>query len=86
MFFDPRKYDSRRGRMKFNISCTIRRRHQPDKRTSIRGLPRHHQVLLKLRKGIGAVTISITRNRRVRAVGELLETSSASACAHGTRH
>jgi DNA-directed RNA polymerase subunit beta len=77
MFFDSRKYDfSRVGRMKFNIKLFDRADATPlDKRTldpddfyaTIR-------YLLKLRKGIGAVDdIDHLGNRRVRAVGELLE-------------
>src|SRR5471030_1686192 len=77
MFFDPRKYDfSRVGRMKFNIklydksdSTTLDKRtlDSEDFRATIR-------YLLKLRKGIGAVDdIDHLGNRRVRAVGELLE-------------
>ncbi len=78
MFFDPRKYDfSRVGRMKFNIKlhdnadaharstsvCSIRQ----DFIDTIK-------YLLKLRRGIGAVDdIDHLGNRRVRAVGELLE-------------
>ncbi|MCC6858806.1 MAG: DNA-directed RNA polymerase subunit beta [Bryobacterales bacterium] len=77
MFFDPRKYDfSRVGRMKFNIKLFDRADATPlDKRTldpddfyaTIR-------YLLKLRRGIGSVDdIDHLGNRRVRAVGELLE-------------
>src|SRR5579862_4222571 len=77
MFFDHRKYDfSRVGRMKFNIKLFDKADATPlDKRTldpddfyaTIR-------YLLKLRKGIGAVDdIDHLGNRRVRAVGELLE-------------
>jgi DNA-directed RNA polymerase subunit beta len=77
MFFDPRKYDfSRVGRMKFNIklfdkaeatSLDKRTLDSEDFRATIR-------YLLKLRKGIGAVDdIDHLGNRRVRAVGELLE-------------
>src|SRR5476651_2027196 len=77
MFFDPRKYDfSRVGRMKFNSklydksdSTTLDKRtlDSEDFRATIR-------YLLKLRKGIGAVDdIDHLGNRRVRAVGELLE-------------
>ncbi|MGH7552512.1 MAG: DNA-directed RNA polymerase subunit beta, partial [Longimicrobiales bacterium] len=77
MFFDPRKYDfSRVGRMKFNIKMHDRADFTPlDKRTldpddffdTIR-------YLLKLRRGIGSVDdIDHLGNRRVRAVGELLE-------------
>jgi DNA-directed RNA polymerase subunit beta len=77
MFFDPRKYDfSRVGRMKFNIKLYEKADATGlDKRTldpddfyaTIR-------YLLKLRKGIGSVDdIDHLGNRRVRAVGELLE-------------
>src|SRR5690349_2571701 len=77
MFFDPRKYDfSRVGRMKFNIklfeksdatSLDKRTLDGEDFRATIK-------YLLKLRKGIGAVDdIDHLGNRRVRAVGELLE-------------
>jgi len=77
MFFDPRKYDfSRVGRMKFNIklfdksdatSLDKRTLDGEDFKATIR-------YLLKLRKGIGAVDdIDHLGNRRVRAVGELLE-------------
>jgi DNA-directed RNA polymerase subunit beta len=77
MFFDPRKYDfSRVGRMKFNIklhdnadasSLDKRVLDQTDFIDTIK-------YLLKLRRGIGAVDdIDHLGNRRVRAVGELLE-------------
>jgi DNA-directed RNA polymerase subunit beta len=77
MFFDSRKYDfSRVGRMKFNIKLFDRADATSlDKRTlepddfyaTIR-------YLLKLRRGIGVVDdIDHLGNRRVRAVGELLE-------------
>src|SRR5450432_2348943 len=77
MFFDHRKYDfSRVGRMKFNIklfdkadatSLDNRVLTPDDFIATIR-------YLLKLRKGIGAVDdIDHLGNRRVRAVGELLE-------------
>src|SRR6202451_335004 len=77
MFFDPRKYDfSRVGRMKFNIklydksdatSLDKRTLDSEDFRATIK-------YLLKLRRGIGAVDdIDHLGNRRVRAVGELLE-------------
>jgi DNA-directed RNA polymerase subunit beta len=77
MFFDPRKYDfSRVGRMKFNIKL-----HDNADATSLdhRVLDQKDFVetikyLLKLRRGIGAVDdIDHLGNRRVRAVGELLE-------------
>jgi DNA-directed RNA polymerase subunit beta len=85
MFFDARKYDfSRVGRMKFSIKIhdapesPVRTRgdgsrydprilHPEDFHNTIR-------YLLKLRKGIGVVDdIDHLGNRRVRAVGELLE-------------
>src|SRR6476619_811083 len=77
MFFDPRKYDfSRVGRLKFNIKLYEKqdatsldaRTLEPD---DFYGTIRY---LLKLRKNIGAVDdIDHLGNRRVRAVGELLE-------------
>src|SRR5580700_7095987 len=77
MFFDPRKYDfSRVGRMKFNIKLHDRADATPlDKRTlDHRDFRATIKYLLKLRKGIGAVDdIDHLGNRRVRAVGELLE-------------
>jgi len=85
MFFDARKYDfSRVGRMKFSIKIydapesPVRKKadgttydprilHPDDFRDTI-------AYLLKLRKGIGSVDdIDHLGNRRVRAVGELLE-------------
>ncbi len=74
MFFDGRKYDfSRVGRLKFNIKLDL-------------STPLDHRILqkedfykvisylLKLRKNIGQVDdIDHLGNRRVRAVGELLE-------------
>jgi DNA-directed RNA polymerase subunit beta len=77
MFFDPRKYDfSRVGRMKFNIKL-----HDKADASSLDKRTLDHkdfidtiQYLLKLRRGIGAVDdIDHLGNRRVRAVGELLE-------------
>ncbi len=77
MFFDARKYDfSRVGRMKFNIKlhdkadATLL-----DKRTlDQKDFTDTILYLLKLRKGIGSVDdIDHLGNRRVRAVGELLE-------------
>jgi len=85
MFFDPRKYDfSRVGRMKFNIKLFDNaeglERLGPD------GKPIDRRILhiadfidtikylLRLRKGMGGVDdIDHLGNRRVRAVGELLE-------------
>jgi DNA-directed RNA polymerase subunit beta len=77
MFFDPRKYDfSRVGRLKFNIklyegqdatSLDHRTLTPEDFYATIR-------YLLKLRKNIGMVDdIDHLGNRRVRAVGELME-------------
>jgi DNA-directed RNA polymerase subunit beta len=77
MFFDPRKYDfSRVGRLKFNIKLfenaeatkLENRTLDPDDfYATIR-------YLLKLRKNIGTVDdIDHLGNRRVRAVGELME-------------
>ena len=77
MFFDPRKYDfSRVGRMKFNIKlfdkadATLL-----DKRTlDLKDFQDTILYLLRLRRGIGSVDdIDHLGNRRVRAVGELLE-------------
>src|SRR5713226_9452777 len=77
MFFDPRKYDfSRVGRMKFNIKLHDKADYTPlDKRTlDANDFYDTIRYLLKLRKGIGAVDdIDHLGNRRVRAVGELLE-------------
>jgi DNA-directed RNA polymerase subunit beta len=77
MFFDPRKYDfSRVGRMKFNIKLYDKIDELPlDKRTlDQRDFNDTIKYLLKLRKGLGAVDdIDHLGNRRVRAVGELLE-------------
>src|SRR5512133_2285611 len=77
MFFDPRKYDfSRVGRLKFNIKLFEKQdATNLDQRTldpeDFYGTIRY---LLKLRKSIGAVDdIDHLGNRRVRAVGELLE-------------
>ncbi|OLB84124.1 MAG: DNA-directed RNA polymerase subunit beta [Acidobacteria bacterium 13_2_20CM_2_57_6] len=74
MFFDPRKYDfSRVGRLKFNIKMGLdtpldnRTLDAPDFVSAIK-------YLFKLRKNIGVVDdIDHLGNRRVRAVGELLE-------------
>ena len=80
MFFDPRKYDfSRVGRLKFNIKLYEDRRMRtpasikshPDAGRLLFGTIRY---LLKLRKNIGVVDdIDHLGNRRVRAVGELME-------------
>jgi DNA-directed RNA polymerase subunit beta len=77
MFFDPRKYDfSRVGRMKFNIKLYDKIDESAlDKRTlDQRDFNDTILYLLKLRRGLGAVDdIDHLGNRRVRAVGELLE-------------
>src|ERR1700757_2901538 len=77
MFFDARKYDfSRVGRLKFNIKLYENAEAtELDKRTltpeDFYGTIRY---LLKLRKNIGTVDdIDHLGNRRVRAVGELME-------------
>src|SRR4030088_1173641 len=77
MFFDPRKYDfSKVGRLKFNIklfenqeaTSLDKRTLDPDDFYGTIG------YLLKLRKSIGSVDdIDHLGNRRVRAVGELME-------------
>ncbi len=77
MFFDPRKYDlSRVGRMKFNIKlydkadATSLDKRVLDQKDFIDTI----KYLLRLRRGLGAVDdIDHLGNRRVRAVGELLE-------------
>src|SRR3989440_7296274 len=77
MFFDPRKYDfSRVGRMKFNIKLHDKADATPlDKRTlDQKDFTDTILYLLRLRRGIGTVDdIDHLGNRRVRAVGELLE-------------
>src|SRR5712675_523569 len=77
MFFDARKYDfSRVGRMKFNIKLHDKADGTSlDKRTlDQRDFIDTINYLLKLRRGIGNVDdIDHLGNRRVRAVGELLE-------------
>ncbi len=77
MFFDARKYDfSRVGRMKFNIKLYDKADSTPlDKRTlDHKDFIDTILYLLRLRRGIGAVDdIDHLGNRRVRAVGELLE-------------
>ena len=74
MFFDPRKYDfSRVGRLKFNIKLGLDT--SLDERT-LRPQDFYQVItyLLKLKKSIGSVDdIDHLGNRRVRAVGELLE-------------
>src|SRR5947209_4985330 len=78
MFFDSRKYDfSRVGRLKFNIKLYDK----PDGGDNLDNRTLEPEdfyatirYLLKLRKGIGAVDdIDHLGNRRVRAVGELME-------------
>jgi DNA-directed RNA polymerase subunit beta len=77
MFFDPRKYDfSRVGRLKFNIKLFERGdATNLDNRTlESEDFYATIRYLLKLRKNIGTVDdIDHLGNRRVRAVGELLE-------------
>jgi len=77
MFFDARKYDfSRVGRMKFNIKIHDKADATPlTKRTlDERDFVNTILYLFRLRRGIGAVDdIDHLGNRRVRAVGELLE-------------
>ena len=77
MFFDPRKYDfSRVGRLKFNIKLFENQEATSlDQRTlDPTDFYATIKYLLKLRKNIGAVDdIDHLGNRRVRAVGELLE-------------
>ncbi len=77
MFFDPRKYDfSRVGRLKFNIKLYENQDATPlDHRTlTPEDFYATIQYLLKLRKNIGLVDdIDHLGNRRVRAVGELME-------------
>ena len=77
MFFDPRKYDfSRVGRLKFNIKLFENQAATSlDQRTlDPTDFYATIKYLLKLRKNIGAVDdIDHLGNRRVRAVGELLE-------------
>ena len=74
MFFDARKYDfSKVGRLKFNIKLGLET--PLDKRTlDPSDFVAAIKYLLKLRKNIGSVDdIDHLGNRRVRAVGELLE-------------
>ncbi len=77
MFFDPRKYDfSRVGRLKFNIKLYENQDATPlDRRTlTPEDFYATIKYLLKLRKNIGIVDdIDHLGNRRVRAVGELME-------------
>jgi DNA-directed RNA polymerase subunit beta len=74
MFFNPRKYDfSRVGRLKFNTKLGLDT--SLDKRTlDTADFVAAIKYLLKLRRNIGTVDdIDHLGNRRVRAVGELLE-------------
>ena len=77
MFFDPRKYDfSRVGRLKFNIKLyESQDAAHLDRRTlTPEDFYATIRYLLKLRKNIGNVDdIDHLGNRRVRAVGELME-------------
>ncbi len=74
MFFDSRKYDfSKVGRLKFNIKLDLS---TPLERRILERVDFYAVIsyLLKLRKNIGQVDdIDHLGNRRVRAVGELLE-------------
>ncbi|MEE8349618.1 MAG: DNA-directed RNA polymerase subunit beta [Acidobacteriota bacterium] len=74
MFFDPRKYDfSRVGRLKFNIKLDLDTSLE-ERTLSPRDFCKVIGYLLKLKKSIGSVDdIDHLGNRRVRAVGELLE-------------
>ena len=76
MFFDARKFDfSRVGRLKFNIKMGHAERDRIDEQILTPG--DFHDVigyLLSMRKGVGEPDdIDHLGNRRVRAVGELLE-------------
>src|SRR6204780_2367753 len=77
MFFDPRKYDfSRVGRLKFNIKLYENQDYTPLDRRTLTPDDFYSTIryLLKLRKNIGMVDdIDHLGNRRVRAVGELME-------------
>src|SRR5215510_5034812 len=76
MFFDERKFDfSRVGRLKANIKLGRSERERLDQQTlSTRDFVDVIGYVLKMRKGIGeADDIDHLGNRRVRAVGELLE-------------
>src|SRR5690606_8292211 len=77
MFFDARKYDfSRVGRMKFNIKLYGAEDQTPLDRRTLDAQDFYDTIgyLLKLRRNIGDVDdIDHLGNRRVRAVGELLE-------------
>src|SRR5487761_2627368 len=77
MFFDPRKYDfSRVGRLKFNIKLYESQdaTHLDHRTLTPEDFYATIRYLLKLRKNIGVVDdIDHLGNRRVRAVGELME-------------
>ncbi|HEY1257568.1 MAG TPA: DNA-directed RNA polymerase subunit beta, partial [Terracidiphilus sp.] len=77
MFFDPRKYDfSRVGRLKFNIKLYENQdaTHLDHRTLTPEDFYGTIRYLLKLRKNIGMVDdIDHLGNRRVRAVGELME-------------
>jgi len=77
MFFDPRKYDfSRVGRLKFNIKLYENQDATPLDRRTLEPEDFYATIryLLKLRRNIGVVDdIDHLGNRRVRAVGELME-------------
>ncbi|MGB0066067.1 MAG: DNA-directed RNA polymerase subunit beta, partial [Terracidiphilus sp.] len=77
MFFDPRKYDfSRVGRLKFNIKLYENQdaTHLDHRTLTPEDFYATIRYLLKLRKNIGMVDdIDHLGNRRVRAVGELME-------------
>ena len=77
MFFDPRKYDfSRVGRLKFNIKLFENQEATSLEQRTLDPTDFYATIkyLLKLRRNIGAVDdIDHLGNRRVRAVGELME-------------
>jgi DNA-directed RNA polymerase subunit beta len=76
MFFDERKFDfSRVGRLKFNIKLGKQERDRLEQQTlSTSDFVDVINYVLKMRKGIGDPDdIDHLGNRRVRAVGELLE-------------
>jgi DNA-directed RNA polymerase subunit beta len=77
MFFDPRKYDfSRVGRLKFNIKLFENQEATNLEQRTLEPEDFYATIryLLKLRRNLGAVDdIDHLGNRRVRAVGELLE-------------
>ncbi|MCS6804661.1 MAG: DNA-directed RNA polymerase subunit beta [Acidobacteriota bacterium] len=76
MFFDPRKFDfSKVGRLKFNIKIGYDQHHRIDDLTlSPSDFFDVVRYLLKLHRGIGEIDDrDHLGNRRVRAVGELLE-------------